>query len=222
MRDALLAAVDRLRWRVRRHRALAWGVASAGLIGVLVVGGLVVGAVLGLPAPRAMWPHSAPEVAPQAQVVTPSRTAVTPAPSRPVAGTRPTTSPSESPTATLPGRELAAAWLTGYLTRTSGGDDRWVEAVRDLTTPDLLRQLSNAGPELVGLGDLGSWRVARIVPITAADAPADTPSRTVLAYAAVVTDGQRRVERPFELYCYRGLDGRWLVAAVEQPYASEG
>lgn len=91
-----------------------------------------------------------------------------------------------------------------------------------MTAPDLLQQLASAGPEVVGLQRLDSWRVVRIVPIEVADAPVDTPSRQVLAYAAVVTDGQRRVDKPFQLYCYRGVDGRWLVGAIDQPYASEG
>lgn len=113
-------------------------------------------------------------------------------------------------------------WLTGFLTRSSRDDDRWADAVQDLTTPELLQQLASAGPAYVGLEDLSSWRVVRIVPITVVDPPADTPSRTVLTYAAVVTDGMHRVEKPFQLYCYRNADGRWQVGAVEQPYASEG
>ncbi|HET9873165.1 MAG TPA: hypothetical protein VFP89_11310 [Propionibacteriaceae bacterium] len=120
------------------------------------------------------------------------------------------------------GRNLAAAWLTGYLTRSNRSDERWVPAIRDLATPDLLETLQAEGPTAVGLDELGSWRVARVVPFTAVEQPVDTESRTVLSYAAVVTDGHVQVEKPFQLYCYRVADGRWLVASIEQPYSSEG
>ena len=216
MRDALLAAIDRLGWCVRRHRALTGCVLSAAVVGVLVVGALA-----GLHAAQRVQQDSATPIAPIPRV-TPSRSVATSAPTRRVPGDTPSETPSARRDRSLHGRGLATAWLTGYLTRSSRSDDGWVAAVRDLTAPDLLQQLTSAGPEVVGLEKLDSWRVDLIVPIEVADAPVDTPSRQVLAYAAVVTDGQRRVDTPFQLYCYRGVDGRWLVGAVEQLYASEG
>lgn len=122
----------------------------------------------------------------------------------------------------LPGKDLAGAWLTGYLTRSARSDERWVAAVQDLTTPELLETLQVEGPSAVGLDQLASWRVARIAPFAAVEQPVDTKSRTVLSYAATLTDGHAEVEKPFQLYCYRAADGRWLVASIEQPYASEG
>lgn len=120
------------------------------------------------------------------------------------------------------GKELAAAWLTGYLTRSDRSDERWVPAIQDLTTPELLETMQAKGPSAVGLDQLTSWRVRSIAPFTAVEQPVDTGSRTVLSYAAVVTDGHTVVEKPFQLYCYRAPDGRLLVASFEQPYSSEG
>jgi len=97
-----------------------------------------------------------------------------------------------------------------------------VSAVRDLTAPELLQTLQVEGPNVVGLDHLGSWRVARIAPFAAVEQPVDTGSRTVLSYAAVVTDGRTEVEKPFQLYCYRAADGRWRVTSIGQPYSSEG
>ena len=216
MRDALLAMTDRLRWLLRRHRGLAWCVVSAAAVGLLVIGGLAV-----VHAGRSVQQNSTLEAAPPPQVISPPTVVMSTLPVAAEAAS-PTGASSARPVRRLQGRELATVWLTGFLSRSSRDDDRWVDAVRDLTTPELLQQLVSAGPAYLGLEDLSSWRVVRIAPITAVDPPADTASRTVLTYAAVVTDGKHRVEKPFQLYCYRTVDGRWLVGAVEQPYASEG
>ena len=216
MRDALLAMTDRLRWLLRRHRALAWCGVSAAAVCLLVIGGLAV-----LHAGRSVQQNSTVEAASPPQVTSPPTVVMSTLPVATEAASPTGASPTR-PLRMLQGRELARVWLTGFLTRSSRDDDRWVDAVRDLTTPELLQQLASAGTAYLGMEDLDSWRVVRIVPITAVEPPADTPSREVLTYAAVVTDGQRRVEKPFQLYCYRNVDGRWLVGAVEQPYASEG
>ena len=216
MRDALLAMTDRLRWLRRRHRVLAWCGVSAAAVGLLVIGGLAV-----VHAARSVQQHSTAGTASPPQV-TSSPTVAMSTLSMASEAASPTGASSTRSVRMLQGRELAIVWLTGFLTRSSRDDDRWVEAVRDLTTPELLQQLASAGPAYLGLEDLDSWRVVRIVPITAVHTPADTHSRAVLTYAAVITDGKHRVEKPFQLYCYRNADGRWLVGAVEQPYASEG
>lgn len=216
MCDGLLAMTDRLRWFLRRHRGLAWCGVSAVAVGLLVIGGLAV-----VHAGRSVQQNSTLEAASPPQVTSPPTVVMSTLPVAPEAA-NPTGASPTHPVRMLPGRELARVWLTGFLTRSSRDDDRWVDAVRDLTTPDLLQQLTSTGPAYVGLEDLDSWRVVRIVPVTAVDPPADTASRTVLTYAATVTDGAHRVEKPFQLYCYRNVDGRWLVGAVEQPYASEG
>lgn len=216
MRDALLAVTDRLRWFLRRHRAPAWCVVSGIAVCLLVIGGLAA-----VHAGRSVQQNSAVEAASPPQVTSPPTVVMSTLPVASEAAS-PAGASTARPVRRLRGRELATVWLTGFLTRSSRDDDRWVDAVRDLTTPELLQQLASAGPAYVGLEDFSSWRVARIVPITAVDPPADTPSRAVLTYAAIVTDGTHRVEKPFQLYCYRNVDGRWLVGAVEQPYASEG
>lgn len=216
MRDALLALTDRLRWLLRRHRGLAWCVVSAAAVGLLVIGGLAV-----VHAGRSVQQNSTVETASPPQVTQPPTVAESTLPMAPEAQSPAGASPTR-PVRRLQGRDLATVWLTGFLTRSSRDDDRWVDAVRDLTTPELLQQLASAGPAYVGLEELDSWRVARIVPITAVHAPADTPSREVTTAAATVTDGKHQVEKPFQLYCYRNADGRWLVGAIEQPYASEG
>ena len=126
------------------------------------------------------------------------------------------------PVRSLQGRALATAWLSGYLTRSSRDDDRWESAIADLSTPELVDELREAGPDMVGLDQFSSWRVTRITAFQAVDQPVDTPSRTTLAYTAVVTDGRRSVAKPFLLYAYRQGDNRWLITLVEQPYSSEG
>ena len=141
--------------------------------------------------------------------------------SLPVAGT-PTAAASPASTRTLQGRALAQAWLTGYLTRSSRTDDRWAAAIKDLSTPDLIAQLRRTDPDSVGLDQLDSWRVTKVEPYRMVDRPLDTPTRRTLAYTASVTDGGRAVAKPFELYSYLQADGRWVVAAVDQPYSSEG
>ncbi len=216
MRDALLSMTDRLRWLLRRHRVPAWCGVSAAAVGLLVIGGLSVVHV-----GRSVQQEPTVEGASPLQMTSPPTVVMSTLPVASEAAS-PTGASTVRPVRRLHGRELAKVWLTGFLTRSSRDDDRWVDAVRDLTTPELLQQLASAGPAYVGLEDLSSWRVVRVVPITVVDPPADTPSRAVLTYAAVVTDGKHRVEKPFQLYCYRHVDSRWLVGAVEQPYASEG
>lgn len=122
----------------------------------------------------------------------------------------------------LQGRDLAVAWLQGYLTRSSRDDDRWESAIADLSSPGLVAELRESGPDWVGLNQLDSWRVARIRRFRAADQPVSTTSRMSLGYAVAVTDGHHTFEKPFVLYAYRQPDGRWLVTVVDQPYASEG
>lgn len=133
--------------------------------------------------------------------------------------------PSSTPVPLAPdlqGRDLAVAWLQGYLTRSSRDDDRWESAIVDLSSPELVAELHDSGPDWVGLDQLDFWRVATIRGFRAADQPVDTTSRTSLGYAVSVTDGHHTVEKPFVLYAYRQPDGRWLVTLVDQPYASEG
>lgn len=122
----------------------------------------------------------------------------------------------------LQGRDLAVAWLRGYLTRTSREDDRWEAAIAEFSTPELVDELREYGPDSVGLDELTSWRVAKIKPYKAVDRPVDTASRKTLTYTAFVTDGYRTVAKPFTLYVYRQVNDRWLVTLVEQPYSSEG
>ena len=94
--------------------------------------------------------------------------------------------------------------------------------VARMSTPELLADLRRAGPDLVGLDELSSWRVVAVRPFDPGDVPVDTASRQVLAYTADVTDGVHSAEKPFILYAYRQDDGRWLVGMVDQPYSSEG
>lgn len=98
----------------------------------------------------------------------------------------------------------------------------WVDAVAPLSTPELVTDLRSAGPDLVGLEQLGRWQVTKVEPYEPIDPPVDTESRQLLAYAATVTDGTRTAEKPFELYAYLQPDGRWLIGLVDQPYSSEG
>lgn len=114
------------------------------------------------------------------------------------------------------------AWLRGYLTRSSRDDNRWEFAIADLSSPELVAELAEAGPDGVGLDRLTSWRVTKVEAYDNVDLPVDTPSRRTLAYAATVTDGQSAVEKPFILYSYRQPDDRWLVTGADQPYSSEG
>lgn len=170
--------------------------------------------------------HQAPAL-PQTSAVTPSAGPTTAPPIKVTSiqtSTPPTPTPSISATRPRPlaGRPLAAAWLTGYLTRSSRSDNRWVAAVTRFTSRELLYDLEASGPEAVGLDQLTSWRVVKVEPYRPVDQPVDTPSRMTLAYAAVVTDGRRSVEKPFLLTCYVQPNGRWLVTSVEQPYSSEG
>lgn len=114
------------------------------------------------------------------------------------------------------------AWLRGYLTRSSRDDNRWRVAIADLSSPELVAELAETGPDAVGLDRLTSWKVTKVEACGAVDSPVDTPSRRTLAYAATVTDGHHTVEKPFILYYYRQPDNRWLVTGADQPYSSEG
>lgn len=219
MRDRLLVLCDGFSSLRRRHPGVGrW-------LSPLVITTLVLTSITGAyafrssPGGRATSDPTPAESAPPSASSTPapSPTSETTQASRPRTAARPRA--SDQP---LRGRDLAAAWLTGYLTRSDRSDERWVPAIRDLTTPELLETLQEEGPTAVGLDQLASWQVTRIAPFTAVEQPIDTASRKILSYAAVVTDGHIRVEKPFQLYCYRAADGRWLVASIEQPYASEG
>lgn len=132
------------------------------------------------------------------------------------------TTAAETPRRSLQGRDLSLAWLRGYLTRSNREDDRWESAIADLSTPGLVEELQEDGPDGVGLDHLSRWLVTTIKAYPAFDRPVDTPSRVTLSYLAVVSDGRRTVEKPFILYVYRQSDDRWLVTLVEQPYSSEG
>ena len=126
-------------------------------------------------------------------------------------------------TTSVSGKSLAGAWLRGFLTRSDRNDPRWESAIASLSDPDLVAQLRAQGPDSIGLTALTSWRVTKISPIKAYDRPVDTPTRTVLAYAATVTDGTTTLAKPFVLTAYRTDRGQpWLVSMVEQPYSSEG
>ena len=224
MHDGVRSFFDGLTYICRRHRnARRWPLLTlliaatmlAALAGVIALGAPAGGRVAAAPASGpAVAQSSAPDSAPS-----------TPAPSTP-STTRPSVTPAPKwsfrHSRQMQGEDLAAAWLTGFLTRSDREDEGWVMAVRDLTTPALLENLEAQGPSAVGLDRLGSWRVARIVPFTTVDQPVNTESRMVLSYAATVTDGHATIEKPFQLYCYRVADGRWLVASVDQPYSSEG
>lgn len=129
---------------------------------------------------------------------------------------------TESPSSLLQGTALARAWLIAFLSRPERDDPGWASAIAPITTPELVTNLRTAGPDLVGLDQLSSWRVIKVEPYDPVDPAVDTESRQVLAYAATVTDGTHTAEKPFELYAYLQPDGRWLVGDVEQPYSSEG
>jgi len=160
----------------------------------------------------------------------PSSTAVTPLATPPVRTLTATPTPAQLPatpsaassTSALNGQALARAWLAAFLTRATRDDTSWADAVTPLCTPELLVDLRTAGPDLVGLNGLSTWRVTKVEPFEPIDPPVDTESRQLLAYAATVTDGTHTVEKPFELYAYLQPDGRWLIGMVDQPYSSEG
>lgn len=181
-----------------------------------------------------LWlrPHHPPSAEPATSSATPSTDAATTVPSTtptpvaatatPSTGPKTTTRPTPAAPRPLSGRPLAEAWLTGYLTRSSRDDTRWVQAVTPLTTSELVADLQASGPDAVGLTRLTSWRVTKIQPYQAVDQPVDTPTRVTLAYAASVTDGRHTSEKPFLLTSYLQADGRWLITSVDQPYSSEG
>lgn len=189
---------------------------------------LIAAAVVAL---AVIWP--ADRTAPQpngSPTIVGSTSAPRPAASFEPTGPAPTASPSPAPvlpspapsSRSLQGRDLAVAWLRGYLTRSSREDDRWEAAIADLSSPELVAELQESGPDRVGFDQLRSWKVAKIEPYLALDQPVDTPSRTTLAYAASVTDGRHTVVRPFILCAYLQVDDRWLITDTDQPYLSEG
>lgn len=122
----------------------------------------------------------------------------------------------------LQGEDLAIAWLTGFLTRSDPADERWVDAVRELTTPDLLKAVRARGPHAFGMDRVVPCRVVRIVPLVDVEQSADTESSVVLSFTATVTDGYTQVNKPLQLFSLRGSDGRWLVAPFRQPYSIGG
>jgi len=187
----------------------------AGLLLVaLIVAGIVAWLVTGQ-----RQQDSAPAPAPSS----PSSLSVTAPVSPPVEDPPPLPSPTRTPSArSLEGRQLATAWLTGFLTRSSRDDVAWSDTIRDITDPDLLADLQLQGPDAVGLLKLKSWRVTAVTPFAAPDKPVDTPSRQVLSFQATVTDGQATERKPFVLYAYRDSQQRWVVTLLEQPYTSEG
>ena len=216
MRERLLLAWDGTTALRRRHRTAWRWLLAAAATAALTATGILGSSVLRWTStyqPSSKASSAARSALPSAVETRPLPTVVV-KPERP---SREVTTPR-----VLEGQELASAWLTGFLTRSHPADKRWVAAVRDLTTKELLLKLEAEGPGVVGLKQLRSWRVTRIVSVAAVDQPADTESREVLSYAATVTDGRTALERPFQLYCYLDNEGRWRVAAIEQPYSSEG
>lgn len=122
----------------------------------------------------------------------------------------------------LRGKELAVAWLRGYLTRPSGAGDSWVPAVADLSTTELAAELQTRDASQLGLSPTSSWRVLKIKRFVAVDQPIDTLTRATLSYSAVLTNSHSSsIELPFTLYCYRQADNRWVVAEADQGYSSE-
>jgi hypothetical protein len=171
-----------------------------------------------------VWSSDQPE--PQPGAGSPAVYASAPSPT-PTTGRAPTAdaTPSFSPEPSgrsLQGRDLAVAWLRGYLTRSSRDDDRWEAALADLSSAELLAELRQSGPDSMGLDPWSSWRVTKVEAYAAADPPVDTPSRRTLTYAAFVNDGHHTVKKPFTLYSYLQADNQWLVTVADQRYASEG
>lgn len=171
-----------------------------------------------------VWSSDQPEPQPGARNPTVHASAPSPRPTTsraPTADANPSFAPEPSGRS-LQGRDLAVAWLRGYLTRSSRDDDRWEAAIADLSSAELLAELRQSGPNSVGLDPSSSWRVTKVEAHAAGDPPVDTPSRRTLAYAAFVTDGHRTVKKRFTLYSYLQPDNRWLVTVADQRYASEG
>lgn len=215
---------ERIGTRADGYRA---GTSAGGfLLAAVLVLVLVVGAAWLVPTLRGDSGDAEPE--PQQ----PQETAAPPASQTTGATPSQSPSPSASPSAApddsdLEGEALAHAWIKGYLTRPDGRDDpRWKEAIADITTPELLQQLDDEGPDAVGLWNLDHWRVARIKPYKPVETEADTPTRQTFTYTATVTDdsGEKghTQDRPFILTAYLGDDGRWLIGIAIQPYRSEG
>lgn len=191
------------------------------LIGVVVlVAGLAVVVALLTRQPQP-GPSGPPASAPVPSNVTTTETTAEPS------GTLQASPQSSAP---KNGAALAEAWLRAYLTRDNRDDDRWQTPTAELSTPELLEQLKEAGPDPVGLDQLSQWHVTQVEPwhVTQVEPydpiepPADTDSRQLLIYAATVTDGTHTIEKPFELYAYRQDDGRWLIGAIDQPHSGEG
>ena len=192
------------------------------LIGVVVlVGGLAVVAAL-----LTLQPQPGPS-GPPASAPAPSKVTTT------AEATAPSGKLQASPQSSAPkndGPALAEAWLRAYLTRDNRDDDRWQTPTAELSTPELLEQLKEAGPDPVGLDQLSQWHVTQVEPwhVTQVEPydpiepPADTDSRQLLVYAATVTDGTHTIEKPFELYADRQDDGRWLIGAIDQPHSGQG
>lgn len=221
MRDRLLVVWDDFSsFRRRHHGGRCWlllPVAIAAVLTALIVGTYMFTSSSGDGVPGDPGVPGASAAAPGSS--TPTR--LMPRDKREV-GHSGAATPGSVPIWSTQGKELATAWLTGFLTRSDPTDARWVAAVQDLTTPELMSDLQADGPSAIGLDGLASWRVGRMAPIGAVERPVDTESRMVLSYAVTVTDGDIEVEKPFQLYCYRDGDGQWLVASIEQPYSSEG
>src|SRR4051794_23905569 len=121
--------------------------------------------------PRASHPSTLPP--PPTQTPTPTNPTAPPppppaprgrAPAVPQPPPPPPQPATPRPPRALRGRALAVAWLTGYLTRSSRDDGTWIAAIADLSTPNLVQQLKEAGPDNVGLYQLTAWRVATITP----------------------------------------------------------
>ena len=134
-----------------------------------------------------------------------------------------TSTPSQTPSRALSKDKLGKAWLTGFLTRTDRTDDSWSTTIADITTPDLLTRLDDAGPDYVGFYKLDSWKVKAISRYDGdpKQVPISTPSRQVLAYTVKVSDGRTTMSKPFILTAYQ-VDDRWVVAILTMPYTSEG
>lgn len=157
------------------------------------------------------------------------------------AALRSTARPSDDPTPPLPptsddrqatpgtgprlqSDELADVWVRAFLTRPGGPDDqRWIEAIRPLSSEEVVREMIEEGTAGVGIA-LPTWRVARIDTFTP-DPPPIPDSATCRSYPQLVTvtDGTTDQQVPYLLTaCRDDTAGRWKITIVEHAYVAGG
>lgn len=200
-----------------------------GVAAMVVVGVAAIALAVAVPTLRQMTQGAEP-APPPASSSTPGPAAPPPRPTiapSSSATTAPSSTASPVPSASgrqLAGQELADTWLRDYLTRPDRDDTAWTDKIADLTTPELMDELEQRGPDLVGLTRLqGAWKIGTIRSWAPPNGlGASTPSRQITGSLVEITDGTTTVTKGIVLTAYSDEDNRWWVAAVDVAYDSEG